>query len=131
MHRLDELGPRPPAATGSTIDRRLRLGGRGASRPAPRGHLGITGKLAAIAAALADEVVVPAGEPAAAAWPATAAGCTPSCPPRPCATPPPSSTASRFDACLSSNRTCEIALQQVTGRPYESFVLTLEELTRS
>jgi D-lactate dehydrogenase len=36
----------------------------------------------------------------------------------------------RFDACVSSNRTCEIALRQVTGRPYESFLLTLEELTR-
>ena len=36
-----------------------------------------------------------------------------------------------FDPCVSSNRTCEIALQQVTGRPYESLVPTLEALTRS
>jgi D-lactate dehydrogenase len=36
-----------------------------------------------------------------------------------------------FDACLCSNRTCEIGLQQVTGRPYVSFVLLLEELTRT
>jgi D-lactate dehydrogenase len=36
-----------------------------------------------------------------------------------------------FDACVSSNRTCEVALQQVTGRSYESFVLALEALTRS
>jgi D-lactate dehydrogenase len=35
-----------------------------------------------------------------------------------------------FDAHVCSNRTCEIGLQQVTGRPYESFVFTLEELTR-
>ena len=35
-----------------------------------------------------------------------------------------------FDACVSSNRTCEIALQDVTGLPYASFVLALEELTR-
>jgi D-lactate dehydrogenase len=35
-----------------------------------------------------------------------------------------------FDACISSNRTCEAALYQVTGRPYSSFVLALEELTR-
>jgi D-lactate dehydrogenase len=35
-----------------------------------------------------------------------------------------------FDACVSSNRTCEVALAQVTGRRYESLVLTLEELTR-
>ena len=36
----------------------------------------------------------------------------------------------QFDACLSSNRTCEAALQEVTGLPYRSFVLTLEQLTR-
>ena len=34
------------------------------------------------------------------------------------------------DACLCSNRTCEIGLQEVTGRPYESFVLALERATR-
>jgi D-lactate dehydrogenase len=37
---------------------------------------------------------------------------------------------STFGACLCSNRTCEIGLQQVTGRPYGSFILLLEELTR-
>ena len=36
-----------------------------------------------------------------------------------------------LDACVSSNRTCEIALHEVTGRPYVSFVLLLEELTRA
>jgi D-lactate dehydrogenase len=36
----------------------------------------------------------------------------------------------KFDACLSSNRTCEVALQENTGRAYESFVLALEEVTR-
>jgi D-lactate dehydrogenase len=35
-----------------------------------------------------------------------------------------------LDACLCSNRTCEIGLEQVTGRPYESFVVLLEQLTR-
>ena len=35
-----------------------------------------------------------------------------------------------FDACVSSNRTCEVALREVTGRTYASFVLALEELTR-
>ena len=35
-----------------------------------------------------------------------------------------------FDAHLCSNRTCEIGLQQGTGASYESFVFTLEELTR-
>jgi D-lactate dehydrogenase len=36
----------------------------------------------------------------------------------------------QLEACVSSNRTCELALQQVTGRPYTSFVFLLEELTR-
>jgi D-lactate dehydrogenase len=36
----------------------------------------------------------------------------------------------RFDAHLSSNRTCEIGLTRATGEPYESFVFLLEELTR-
>jgi hypothetical protein len=30
---------------------------------------------------------------------------------------------------VCSNRTCEIALQQATGAPYQSFVLALERLT--
>ncbi|HET7053351.1 MAG TPA: FAD-binding and (Fe-S)-binding domain-containing protein [Solirubrobacterales bacterium] len=36
----------------------------------------------------------------------------------------------RFDAHLSSNRTCEIGLTRATGEPYESFVLLLERLSR-
>jgi len=35
-----------------------------------------------------------------------------------------------FDAHLSSNRTCEIALSRATGAPYESVILLLERLTR-
>ena len=35
-----------------------------------------------------------------------------------------------FDAHICSNRTCEIGLQQGTGRAYESLVFTLEELSR-
>jgi D-lactate dehydrogenase len=37
----------------------------------------------------------------------------------------------RFDAHLSSNRTCEIGLSRATGERYESFVFLLERLTRS
>lgn len=33
-------------------------------------------------------------------------------------------------AYLSANRTCEMGMRQATGRPYESFVFLLEELTR-
>jgi D-lactate dehydrogenase len=36
-----------------------------------------------------------------------------------------------FDAHLSSNRTCEIALTRVTGEPYESPLILLERLTRA
>ena len=35
-----------------------------------------------------------------------------------------------FDACVSANRTCEIALEHTTGRPYASLVQLLEECTR-
>jgi len=36
-----------------------------------------------------------------------------------------------FDAHLSSNRTCEIAMTRATGEPYESPLLLLERLTRA
>jgi D-lactate dehydrogenase len=92
-------------------------------------HLGLEDKLRTIVDELADEVLVPldagccgmAGDrgllhpelPAAALAGAARelAGCAP-------------------DACLCSNRTCEIALETVTGRPYESIVAALERLTR-
>ena len=37
----------------------------------------------------------------------------------------------RFDAYLSSNRTCEIAMTRATGAPYESPLILLERLTRT
>ncbi len=37
----------------------------------------------------------------------------------------------RFDAYLSSNRTCEIALERATGVSYESPLILLERLTRT
>lgn len=39
-------------------------------------------------------------------------------------------TAGTFDAYLSANRTCEIGMQYVTGRPYQSVLLELERATR-
>lgn len=36
----------------------------------------------------------------------------------------------RFDSHLSSNRTCEIAMERATGAPYESIVCLLERLSR-
>jgi len=92
-------------------------------------HMGLTGKLEAIAAALADEVVTPAG-----------AGCCGMAGDRGLLHPELPASALRDEAAglgehridehLCSNRTCEIALQQVTGAPYASFVLLLERLTR-
>jgi D-lactate dehydrogenase len=90
-------------------------------------HLGVTGKLTAIAARLADDVVVPAagrccGMAGDRGW------LHPELPAAALADTKRELDGRRFDACVSSNRTCEIALHQVTGRRYESFLLTLEEL---
>jgi D-lactate dehydrogenase len=97
--------------------------------PCATRHLELDADLAAIAAELAEEVAVPvtstccgfAGDrgllhpelPAAATADAAA-----------------ELDGRDFSAHLCSNRTCEIGLQQGTGRPYESFVFALEELTR-
>jgi D-lactate dehydrogenase len=93
------------------------------------GHLGLSDKLAAVAGALADDVVVPA-----------ASGCCGMAGDRGWLHPELPASALRdvtaelddraLEDCVSSNRTCEIALQEVTGRAYRSFVLVLEELTR-
>jgi D-lactate dehydrogenase len=92
-------------------------------------HLGLSRKLAAIAGALSDEVVVPAGT-----------GCCGMAGDRGWLHPALPASALRdvalelegrtFDACISSNRTCEAALREVTGKPYEGFVIALERATR-
>jgi D-lactate dehydrogenase len=92
-------------------------------------QLGLSGKLAAIAQRLADEVVIPAGS-----------GCCgmagdrgwlhPELPESALRPVVDELRAKHCDAYVSSNRTCEIALAQQTGRPYASFVLALEQLTR-
>ena len=97
--------------------------------PCATRHLELDAELRAIAAELADEVVVP-----------LAATCCGFAGDRGMLHPelPRAATADqaaelgdrRFDAHLCSNRTCEIGLQQGTGSTYESFVFTLEELTR-
>jgi len=97
-------------------------------------QLGLGGKLETIASALADDVLIPA-----------ATSCCGMAGDRGLLHPelPVSAlrdTASELaqreargesiDAHVCSNRTCEIALQQVTGARYASFVLALERLTR-
>ncbi len=92
-------------------------------------QLGLADKLAAIAASLAEQVLVPA-----------ASGCCGMAGDRGLLHPELPASALRDAAAelaeqpceehLCSNRTCEIALQQRTGAPYASFVLLLERLTR-
>jgi D-lactate dehydrogenase len=92
-------------------------------------HLGLAGKLHAIADALAEEVIVPAGS-----------GCCGMAGDRGMLHPELPASALRDVASslrespasehLCSNRTCEIGLQEITGQPYASFVLLLERLTR-
>jgi D-lactate dehydrogenase len=92
-------------------------------------HLGVEEQLASIAAALADEVLIPAGT--------TCCGTAgdrgllhPELPVSALEDVVAELDGRELDGYLCSNRTCEIGLQDATGRPYESFVLLLEELTR-
>jgi D-lactate dehydrogenase len=92
-------------------------------------QLALHEELAALAGALADEVDVPA-----------AASCCGFAGDRGLLHPELPAAALRdeaaevrsrpADAYISSNRTCEIGLQQATGAPYASFALLLDELTR-
>jgi D-lactate dehydrogenase len=92
-------------------------------------QLGEGRKLSAIAHALADVVVVPVAS--------TCCGMAgdrgllhPELPASALRDAAAELAATHVDEHLCSNRTCEIALQQVTGAPYASFVLLLERLTR-
>jgi D-lactate dehydrogenase len=83
------------------------------------GHMQLQVKLDALARELAEEVVVPVGT--------TCCGMAgdrgllhPELPQSALRDVKASLADRQFDACVSSNRTCELALQQVTGRPYES-----------
>jgi len=93
-------------------------------------HLRVDRQLEAVARALAAEAVVPVG-----------AGCCGAAGDRGLLLHPELTRsavrdeaagldAERFDAHVSSNRTCEMGLEQVTGRRYTSFMFLLEELTR-
>jgi D-lactate dehydrogenase len=93
------------------------------------GHLGLGAKLRAIADALAENVLVPAGT--------TCCGMAgdrgllhPELPRSALRDVLSELEEAPLDACLCSNRTCELGLQEVTGHRYESFVLELERQTR-
>jgi D-lactate dehydrogenase len=92
-------------------------------------HLDLEEKLSEISAAIADEVIVPIGTT-----------CCGTAGDRGLLHPELVISATREEKAyldahpaevyLSANRTCEMGLQQATGKPYESFIFTLEELTR-
>jgi D-lactate dehydrogenase len=92
-------------------------------------HLGLTASLEALARSVADDVVVPAG--------ATCCGMAgdrgllhPELVQAATRDEAAEVTSRSFDAHLSANRTCEVALEHATGRPYESVVQLLERATR-
>ncbi|MGZ5358765.1 MAG: FAD-binding and (Fe-S)-binding domain-containing protein [Solirubrobacterales bacterium] len=92
-------------------------------------HLGIAGKLEAIAAEIAGDVKLPLT--------ATCCGMAgdrglrhPELTRSATAEEAAELESASHDAYLSSNRTCELGMEQGTGRPYESFVLALERATR-
>jgi D-lactate dehydrogenase len=110
------------------LDLKRKAGAVAVHPPCSVRHLTLTSKLREVAEAMADNVVVPAT--------ATCCGMAgdrgllhPELPRS--ATRPQAAEldSARFDAHLSSNRTCEIGLEQGTGRHYQSFVHLLDELT--
>jgi D-lactate dehydrogenase len=92
-------------------------------------HMGLAGRLHAIAAELADDVYVPpsatccgfAGDRGISHPELTAAAT---------AEEAAELDGKEFAAYLCNNRTCEVGLTRATGTPYESFLVLLEELTR-
>jgi D-lactate dehydrogenase len=93
------------------------------------GHLGLGAKLTAIASKMAEEVVMPVftsccGMAGDRGW------LHPELPASALREVARELEGQSLDACVSSNRTCEAALQEVTGLDFRSFVQVLEELTR-
>jgi D-lactate dehydrogenase len=111
------------------LEIKRKLGSIAVHPPCASRHLELDRSLAALAAELADEVVVPiastccgfAGDRGMLHPELTLSATAPMA---------AELDGRSFDAHVCSNRTCEIGLQQGTGRPYESFVFALEELTR-
>jgi D-lactate dehydrogenase len=92
-------------------------------------HMALVGKLRRVAEAAAEEVVIPAtatccgmaGDRGLLHPELTVAATRPQA---------AEVDSGRFDDHVSSNRTCEIGLEQGTGQAYRSFVHLLDELTR-
>jgi D-lactate dehydrogenase len=111
------------------LELKRRAGAVAVHPPCSARHMGLVAKLRGIAEAVADEVVVPAT--------ATCCGMAgdrgllhPELTRAATAPQAAEVDSDRFDAHISSNRTCEIGLEQGTGREYRSFVHLLDEMTR-
>jgi D-lactate dehydrogenase len=111
------------------LDVRRRVGTVAVHPSCSAGHLGLQPKLETLLAGLADEVFTPVGT--------TCCGMAgdrgllhPELPASALRDAARDLEGRDLDACVCSNRTCEIGLQQVTGRPYASFVFLLEQATR-
>ena len=111
------------------LEPRGKLGSAVVHPPCASRHLETDADLVALARELAEEVVVPVS--------ATCCGFAgdrgmlhPELTASATADEAAEIAGRRFDAALSCNRTCEIGLEQGTGKRYESFVFALEELTR-
>jgi D-lactate dehydrogenase len=110
------------------LDLRRKAGAVAVHPPCSVRHMALVPKLRRVAQAMADEVVIP-----------TTATCCGMAGDRGLLHPELARSASlpqasevdsdRFDAHISCNRTCEIGLEQGTGRGYRSFVHLLDDLT--
>jgi D-lactate dehydrogenase len=112
------------------LELKRRVGSVAVHPTCSAGHMRIQTKLDALAHALAEHVHVPVGT--------TCCGMAgdrgllhPELPESALRDVKADLEGRSLDACVSSNRTCELALQEVTGRPYSSFIFLLEELTRT
>jgi D-lactate dehydrogenase len=92
-------------------------------------HLGLGPQLEAIAHAVAGEVLVPAGA-SCCGYAGDRGMLHPELPEAATRDEARELGGRRFDAHVSNNRTCELGMQQTTGRTYVSIVQLLEELTR-
>jgi D-lactate dehydrogenase len=111
------------------LDVKRRVGSVAVHPTCSVAHLGLGSELREIAAALADDVIVPAGT-SCCGFAGDRGLLHPELPASALRDEAAELEGRELDACLCSNRTCELGLHQVTGRPYASFVFLLEELTR-
>ncbi|MGA4957800.1 FAD-binding and (Fe-S)-binding domain-containing protein [Streptomyces lavendulocolor] len=92
-------------------------------------HLGDEDRLLALAAACAEEVVVP-DDAGCCAFAGDRGMLHPELTESATAREAAGVTARTFDAYLSANRMCELGMEHATGRPYHSALLQLERATR-